>query len=95
MSKILNVSFMWLHFYFVFVIQSKFHISKNEERKIIKRLTLKGLGEKLRNWKCDLKAKHYDESKTMAGIVPEAPRTVHHQDFAALVNFWFSEKGLV
>ena len=82
--------------FFVFVIQSKFHISKNEEeRTIIKRLTLKGLGEKLRNWKCALKAKHYDESKTMAMIVAEAPRTLQHQDFSALVNFWFSKKGLV
>ncbi|XP_023914558.2 uncharacterized protein LOC112026107 [Quercus suber] len=77
------------------IIESKFHISKNEEeRKIIKRLTLKGLGEKWRNWKCALKAKHYDESKTAAGIVAEAPSTVNRQDFATLVNFWFSKDGL-
>ena len=82
--------------YIFFFIQSKFHISKNEEeRKIIKRLTLKGLGEKWRNWKCTLKAKRYDESKTVAGIVAKAPSIVNHQDFATVVNFWFSRDGLV
>ena len=89
-------NFFIIIIFLVFVIQSKFHISKNEEeRKIIKRLTLKGLGEKWRNWKCALKAKHYDESKTAAGIVAEAPSTVNRQDFATLVNFWFSRDGQV
>ena len=82
--------------YIFFFIQSKFHISKNEEeRKIIKLLTLKGLGEKWRNWKCTLKAKRYDESKTVARIVAKAPSIVNHQDFATVVNFWFSRDGLV
>ena len=64
-------------------------------RLIIKHNTLQSLSEKWRNHKQRLKKSYYNDKKTLARIVAEAPSTVNQEDFADLVNYWFSEKGQV
>ncbi|KAG5563804.1 hypothetical protein RHGRI_000114 [Rhododendron griersonianum] len=73
---------------------SKFFIPDNE-RDLIKHNTLKSLGEKLRAWRCSLKAKYYDESKTAAQVVATAPATVNQKQYADLVSYWYSTDGQV
>ena len=69
---------------------SKFDIPQDEiARGIIKRHTLKRLGDQWRNWKHDLKAKHFDKSKTETQTVAKAPNIVNHQDYAELVDSSF------
>lgn len=62
---------------------------------MIRHRTLKSMGEKWRNWKCSLKAKYYDETKTAAQIVATAPLTVNREHYADLVAYWFSKEGQV
>ncbi|KAG5544088.1 hypothetical protein RHGRI_016736 [Rhododendron griersonianum] len=76
------------------IIESKFFIPDNE-RDLIKHNTLKSLGEKLRAWRCSLKAKYYDESKTAAQVVATAPATVNQEQYADLVSYWYSTDGQV
>ncbi|KAG5531820.1 hypothetical protein RHGRI_026439 [Rhododendron griersonianum] len=76
------------------IIESKFFIPDNE-RDLIKHNTLKSLGEKLRAWRCSLKAKYYDESKTAAQVVATAPTTVNQEQYADLVSYWYSTDGQV
>ncbi|KAG5532603.1 hypothetical protein RHGRI_027034 [Rhododendron griersonianum] len=76
------------------IIESKFYIPDNE-RDLIKHNTLKSLGEKLRAWRCSLKAKYYDESKTAAQVVATAPATVNQEQYADLVSYWYSTDGQV
>ncbi|CAL5426235.1 unnamed protein product [Camellia sinensis] len=64
-----------------------------ERRDMIRHRTLKSMGEKWRNWKCSLKAKYYDETKTAAQIVATAPLTVNREHYADLVAYWFSKEG--
>ncbi|KAE9444850.1 hypothetical protein C3L33_23252, partial [Rhododendron williamsianum] len=71
---------------------SKFFIP-DDERDLIKHNTLKSLGEKLRAWRCSLKAKYYDESKTAAQVVATAPATVNQEQYADLVSYWYSTDG--
>ncbi|KAI8557091.1 hypothetical protein RHMOL_Rhmol05G0307700 [Rhododendron molle] len=74
------------------IIESKFFIP-DDERDQIKNNTLKSLGEKLRAWRCSLKAKYYDESKTAAQVVATAPPTVNPEQYADLVSYWYSTDG--
>ncbi|CAL5374259.1 unnamed protein product [Camellia sinensis] len=64
-----------------------------ERRDMIRHRTLKSMGEKWRNWKCSLKAKYYDETKTAAQIVATVPLTVNREHYADLVAYWFSKEG--
>ncbi|KAI8556797.1 hypothetical protein RHMOL_Rhmol05G0283300 [Rhododendron molle] len=66
---------------------------RDDERDQIKNNTLKSLGEKLRAWRCSLKAKYYDESKTAAQVVATAPPTVNPEQYADLVSYWYSTDG--
>ncbi|CAL5328442.1 unnamed protein product [Camellia sinensis] len=75
------------------IIESKFAIPQDERRDMIRHRTLKSMGEKRRNWKCSLKAKYYDETKTAAQIVATAPLTVNREHYADLVAYWFSKEG--
>ncbi|CAL5327670.1 unnamed protein product [Camellia sinensis] len=75
------------------IIESKFAIPQDERRDMIRHRTLKSMGEKWRNWKCSLKAKYYDETKTAAQIVAIAPLTVNREHYADLVAYWFSKEG--
>ncbi|GMP88321.1 hypothetical protein CsSME_00040355 [Camellia sinensis var. sinensis] len=75
------------------IIESKFAIPQDERRDMIRHRTLKSMGEKWRNWKCSLKAKYYDETKTAAQIVATAPLTVNREHYADLVAYWFSKEG--
>ncbi|XP_028071336.1 uncharacterized protein LOC114273728 isoform X2 [Camellia sinensis] len=54
---------------------------------------IESMGEKWRNWRCSLKAKYYDETKTEAQIVATVPLTVNHEHYADLVAYWFSKEG--
>ncbi|KAF7154779.1 hypothetical protein RHSIM_Rhsim01G0178700 [Rhododendron simsii] len=73
--------------------QSKFSIPENDSaREAIKKKTLKLLGMTLRDWRCTLKGKYFDEAKTVAQIVATAPPTVNREHFADLVRYWFSEE---
>ncbi|CAL5349893.1 unnamed protein product [Camellia sinensis] len=54
---------------------------------------IESMGEKWRNWKCSLKAKYYDETKTAAQIVATAPLTVNREHYADHVAYWFSKEG--
>ncbi|KAG5564236.1 hypothetical protein RHGRI_000438 [Rhododendron griersonianum] len=76
------------------IIESKFFIP-DDERDLIKHNTLKSLGEKLRAWRCSLKEKYYDESKTAAQVVATAPATVNQEQYADLVSYWYSTDGQV
>ncbi|THG19364.1 hypothetical protein TEA_004041 [Camellia sinensis var. sinensis] len=75
------------------IIESKFAIPQDERRDMIRHRILKSMGEKWRNWKCSLKAKYYDETKTAAQIVATAPLTVNLEHYADLVAYWFSKEG--
>ncbi|KAH7843791.1 hypothetical protein Vadar_020772 [Vaccinium darrowii] len=76
------------------IIQSKFVIPEtNPTREGIKHKTLKALGVKLRDWRFTLKNKHFDEAKTPAQIVAEAPPTVNREHYEVLVSYWFSNEG--
>ncbi|KAI8571526.1 hypothetical protein RHMOL_Rhmol01G0126600 [Rhododendron molle] len=75
-------------------VLSKFAIPENDSAKeAIKKKTLKLLGTRLRDWRCTLKSKYFDETKTVAQIVATAPPTVNREHFADLVRYWFSEEG--
>ncbi|KAG5560428.1 hypothetical protein RHGRI_003668 [Rhododendron griersonianum] len=76
------------------IIESKFFIPDNE-RDLIKHNTLKSLGEKLRAWRCSLKEKYYDESKTAAQVVATAPAIVNQEQYGDLVSYWYSTDGQV
>ncbi|KAH7866369.1 hypothetical protein Vadar_019441 [Vaccinium darrowii] len=74
--------------------ESKFVIPEtNPARERIKHKTLKALGVKLRDWRFTLKNKHFDEAKTPAQIVAEAPPTVNREHYEVLVSYWFSKEG--
>ncbi|KAF7146741.1 hypothetical protein RHSIM_Rhsim04G0054800 [Rhododendron simsii] len=76
------------------IIRSKFLIPENSlVSEAIKRYTLKLLGTRLRDWRCTLKNKYFDEAKTAAQIVATAPPTVNREHFADLVSYWFSDEG--
>ncbi|XP_028101154.1 uncharacterized protein LOC114300488 [Camellia sinensis] len=75
------------------IIESKFAIPQDERRDMIRHRTLKSMGEKWRNWKCSLKEKYYDETKTAAQIVATVPLTVNREHYADLVAYWFSKEG--
>ncbi|KAF7112612.1 hypothetical protein RHSIM_RhsimUnG0210900 [Rhododendron simsii] len=75
-------------------VLSKFAIPENNSaREAIKKKTLKLLWTRLRDWRCTLKGKYFDEAKTAAQIVATAPPIVNHEHFADLVRYWFSEEG--
>lgn len=87
---------MYLKWFYVIFLQSKFVIPDDEEvRGQIKHNTLKSLGEKLRQWKCSLKERYYDESKTAAQVIATTPVTVNQEQYADLVNYWYSTDGQV
>ncbi|KAG5517033.1 hypothetical protein RHGRI_037698 [Rhododendron griersonianum] len=76
------------------IIRSKFLIPENSPvSEAIKRYTLKLLGTRLRDWRCTLKNKYFDQTKTAAQIVATAPPTVNREHFADLVSYWFSDEG--
>ncbi|KAI8568682.1 hypothetical protein RHMOL_Rhmol02G0219300 [Rhododendron molle] len=76
------------------IIRSKFLIPENSlVSEAIKRNTLKLLGTRLRDWRCTLKNKYFDQTKTAAQIVATAPPTVNREHFADLVSYWFSDEG--
>ncbi|KAI8551728.1 hypothetical protein RHMOL_Rhmol06G0209100 [Rhododendron molle] len=75
-------------------LQSKFLILENSPvSEAIKRYTLKLLRTRLRDWRCTLKNKYFDQTKTAAQIVATAPPTVNREHFADLVSYWFSDEG--
>lgn len=65
-------------------------------RDAVKKRFLKDLGEKWKNWKCDLKDKYFDEACTPDVIVSRCPvDMVNREQWVDLVRFWFSDEGMV
>jgi len=75
-------------------LQSKFEIPSDRREILMAKLT-RVMGDKWRNWKCSLKQKYYDETKSIAQIVSKPPERVEIQQWAEIVFFWFSEAGQV
>ncbi len=61
----------------------------------LKSYTLMKMGNVFKNNKCDLKRRFFSESKTAAQVMAEAPSTVIPEDFAVLVDYWYSSEGKV
>ncbi|KAF7826607.1 hypothetical protein G2W53_017771 [Senna tora] len=71
---------------------SKFEIPC-ERREILMDKITRSMGEKWRNWKCSLKEKHYDATKSIVQVIAKPPQRVEIQQWVQLVFFWYSEDG--
>ena len=61
----------------------------------LKSYTLLKMGNVFKNNKCELKMRIFSETKTAAQVMAKAPSTVIPEDFAILVDYWYSSKGKV
>jgi N-acetylmuramic acid 6-phosphate (MurNAc-6-P) etherase len=61
----------------------------------LKSYTLMKMGKVFKNNKCDLKMSIFSETKTAAQVMAEVPSTVIPEDFAVLVDYWYSSKDKV
>ncbi|XP_020087954.1 uncharacterized protein LOC109709952 isoform X2 [Ananas comosus] len=76
------------------VLESKFEFPRDPTtREKIRHNTIKKLGDLWRNYKCELKAKYYDESRKRKEILARAPPSVNHAQFARLVDYWRSDEA--
>lgn len=79
-----------------FWVQSKFAFPRDPTtRKKIRHNTIKKLGDLWRNYKCELKAKYYDESRKRKEILTRVPLSVNRAQFVRLVDYWRSDEAKV
>ena len=58
----------------------------------LKSYTLMKMRNVFKNNKCDLKMHIFSKTKIAAQVMAEAPSTVIPEDFAVLVDYWYSRK---
>lgn len=56
---------------------------------------IRKMGDLWRSWKCSLKQKYFDETKSIAQVIAKPPQRVEIQQWADIVFFWYSEVGQV
>ncbi|OAY78171.1 hypothetical protein ACMD2_26838 [Ananas comosus] len=76
------------------ILESKFAFPRDPTtREKIRHNTIKKLGDLWRNYKCELKAKYYDESRKRKEILTRAPLSVNRAQFVRLVDYWRSDEA--
>lgn len=78
-------------------LQSKFLLPDDGgQYDVIKKWSMKDLGDKWTNWKHKLKNTYFDESKTAEHVVAKAPLDkVDVTQYTELVHYWYSEEAKV
>lgn len=56
---------------------------------------MKSTGRKWKDYKCDLKASHFDELASLKELYKKVPKDVIKDQWTYLVDFWKSDEGKV
>lgn len=56
---------------------------------------MKSTGRKWKDYKCDLKASHFDELASLKELYKKVPKDVIKDQWIYLVDFWKSDEGKV